>query len=201
MPVPSKVIVPDGWRFPMKPTLAHQGRYFDQLLADPTWNIELKYDGARGMIYVLADGRPELWDRHRNIVPEQIVPDVYAAIRRLALPPGTILDGEVYPRGMTATKHPAPGKFKRAVFDIMGLNEPLKTRQATLRGVVSPVGIVHYVEQAHDEKRAFFDKVWQDDRAEGVVLKKLDSPRLDDPKTTKVSPYWIKVVKPTKARA
>jgi len=189
--------------FPMKPTLAYQGTYFDKLLLDPAWDIELKYDGNRGNVYVLADRQIELWDRHRHIIPEAIVPDLYAALRRLPLPPGTILDGEVYPRGVAATKHPSPGKFKLALFDIMGLSEPLKTRQATLRGVVSDrtTGVVHYVEQAHDDKRAFFDKVWQDDRAEGVVLKKLDSPRTDDPKTTKVSPFWVKVVKPTKARA
>jgi ATP-dependent DNA ligase len=187
----------------MKPQRIYQGKYLDKLLEDPEWDIEMKVDGTRGNIYVLADRRIELWDRHRNIIPEEIVPDLYAALRRLPLPPGTILDGEVYPRGVAATKHPAPGKFKLALFDIMALNEPLKTRQATLRGVLGgrTTGIVHYVEQAHDDKRAFFDQVWQDERAEGVVLKKLDSPRIDDPKTTKVSPYWIKVVKPSRARA
>jgi ATP-dependent DNA ligase len=186
----------------MKPTRIYQGAYFDKLLADPAWVAELKYDGGRGCLYVLDDGSVELWDRHQNIVPAEIVPDIYAALRRLPLPPGAILDGEIYPRGFAGTKYPAPGKFKLALFDVL-MNEPLRARQAALRGVIGDKteGVIHYVDQAHEDKRAFFDRIWGDPKAEGIVLKRLDSFRLDDPRVTKDSPYWAKVVKPTKAQA
>lgn len=195
-------VVPANWRFPMKPTRIYQGAYFDKLLADPAWVAELKYDGGRGLVYVLDDGRVELWDRHQRIVPAEIVPDIYAALRRLPLPPGAILDGEIYPRGFAGMKYPAPGKYRLALFDVI-MDEPLRTRQAALRGVIGErtEGVLHYVDQVHEGKRAFFDRIWQDPKAEGIVLKRLDGKRLDDPRVTKDSPYWVKVVKPTKAQA
>jgi ATP-dependent DNA ligase len=189
--------------YPMKPKLIYRGAYFERLLDDPGWVAELKYDGNRAMVYVLDYQDVQVWDRHANRVEEDIIPGIYAALRRLPLPPGTILDGELYPRGIAAQKRPVPGKYKLALFDVMGLNEPLRARQAVLRSILTgrESTALHFVEQAHTDKRAFVDRVWEDPNSEGIVLKKLDSKRRDDSRTTKTSPQWLKLVKPTKARA
>jgi ATP-dependent DNA ligase len=189
--------------YPMKPKVIHRGAYFDRLLADPEWVAELKYDGNRAMVYVLDVGYIEVWDRHAHRIEEAVIPSLYAALRRLPLPAGTILDGELYPRGVTARKRPVPGKYKLALFDLMELPEPLRARQALLRNLLAGRESValHFVEQAATDKAAFVERVWDDPDSEGVVLKRLDSKRLDDPRTTRVSPHWLKLVRPTKARA
>lgn len=200
MPKPKRAF---QYLYPMKPKVIHRGSFLDRLLADPAWVAEVKYDGNRAMVYVLDHGYVEVWDRHAHRIEETIIPGIYAALRRLPLPPGTILDGELYPRGVTARKTSAPGRYKLALFDVMAVEEPLRVRQATLRGVLSGRESValHYVEQTVADKAAFVDRVWADPKSEGVVLKKLDSPRLDDPRTTRVSPLWLKLRKPSKARA
>jgi len=196
-----------NYLYPMKPTRIHFGSYFDQLMADPEWVVELKYNGARGMVYVHGDGL-EVWDRHHNKINEARIPDVYVALRELHLEAGTVLDGELYPRGVAASQHPAPGKFKLALFDVMvNSGMMLYQRQALLRSTfhraaaTREIGTVHLVEQANAEKRAFVDRIWTDERAEGVVIKLLSSLRMDDPKRTRVSPHWVKVLKPTKVIA
>lgn len=194
-----KPTLPPAYRYPMKPTLIYHGEYLDRLLGDAGWVIERKYDGCRSMVYALDD-RVEIWDRHANLVPEEVVPDIYAAVRALNLPAGIALDGEIYPRGVMTTKHPAPGKFQLALFDVMtsGL---LRARQKSLRALVRAGTVAHYVEQATMRKPSFLARIWGDTESEGVVLKRLDSVRLDDPKTTRISPYWVKLLKPTLARA
>lgn len=190
---------PPQYRYPMKPTLIYHGEYLDRLLADDAWVIERKYDGCRSMIYALED-RVEIWDRHANLVPETTVPDLYEAVRALKLPAGIVLDGEIYPRGVMATKRPAPGKFRLALFDLLAPGA-LHARQEKLRALVRAGKAVHYVEQTVASKARFLARIWADAESEGVVLKRLDSARLDDSRTTRISPHWVKLLKPTLARA
>lgn len=189
----------------MKPTRIHFGDYFNRLMADPNWVVELKYDGARGMIYVLEDGRVEIWNRHHTKISESRIPDLYEAVYQLALPPGTVLDGEIYPRGVACSQKSARGMYRFALFDMMKVQKPLGERQVTLRDLVPVIeGPVHIVEQAAlDEasKREFFQKIWRDERAEGLVMKQLQSRRMDDLRQTRISPLWVKVLKPTKVVA
>src|SRR3990172_9293681 len=122
------------YRFPMKPVRAYPGPHVDRVLADPAWNIELKYDGHRGMVYVNGDGTVEVWNRHEGFIPGLRIPDIYAVLRSLHLDAGTVLDGEIYPRGVNSGRMvPAlPGTYKLALFDVMHLARPLAERQARL---------------------------------------------------------------------
>lgn len=187
--------------YPMKPTRIHVGAYFDKLMADPNWVLELKYDGSRGMVYVLENGRIEIWNRHHIRISESRIPDIYEAIYKLNLQPGTVLDGEIYPRGVGNSQVSASGKFLFAFFDMIQPGA-LDSRQELLRSLCMPGGVIHLVEQAIGEaKREFFEKVWKDERAEGIVLKALASRRMDDVRQTRISPFWTKVLKPTKVVA
>lgn len=189
--------------FPMKPVRIYPGPTADRLLNDPKWVIETKYDGCRAMVYVGSDGTIEVWNRHERIIPESRIPDIYAELRRLPLPPGTVLDGEVYPRGVVATATPAPGVYKLALFDIMQVRGSLDARQARLRAILESVSLsrVHFVEQAEVDKRQFLARAMADPLCEGVVLKQRDSGRVDNPKRSVESPVWLKIRKPDKAKA
>jgi ATP-dependent DNA ligase len=192
-----------AYRYVMKPTRVYPGSYVDQVLVDPLWIVELKYDGSRTCVYVDDQtGDVQLWNRHGVRIPEARIPDIYEAVRELALPSGTILDGEVYPRGLGTTATPALGKFKYALFDVMGSQEPLELRQARLRRLIRRVpDPVHYVDQTVKDKAAFVERVMADPVSEGVVMKRLDSLRMDDPRVTHDSPYWLKMMKPRKFAA
>lgn len=65
--------------------------------------FQRKYNGVRCIAVVEDDGKVTLWSRKREpiIVP---VPHVIAYLESLKLPPGTILDGELYVHGWTLQK-------------------------------------------------------------------------------------------------
>jgi DNA ligase-1 len=67
-----------------------------QLLAEPPtlgdvaqWQVEWKYDGIRAQI-VQRDGRCWVWSRG-----EELITDRFPELSRLALPDGTVVDGEI----------------------------------------------------------------------------------------------------------
>ena len=86
---PSRRKAPPAERLPeyIKPMLAKPGRPFD----DPAFLFEVKWDGTRALAFIDGSGPVRLMNRRRRDIAWRYPELAFLA----ALPPGTVLDGEV----------------------------------------------------------------------------------------------------------
>ncbi len=183
--------------------LAYQLDDFDDLGAPADWNAERKWDGIRGQL-IIRGGEHHLWSRGEDLMTDRF-PEL--AQLRDYLPDGTVIDGEVLafqdekPLSFNALqkrigRKTVPKKLlteapvilmaydllEHAGADIR--DQPLKTRRETLQSLLAtapdtaPLRLSASVAfQTWDELSAARDQS-RDLGAEGLMLKRLDSPYL-----------------------
>lgn len=173
------------------PMLATLGDPFDS--ADHVF--ELKWDGFRGLVF--ADDSLRISSRNQQ--------DLLARFPDLtfleALPPGTLLDGEIVAivdgkPDFQALGHGTPGRTLHYVaFDLLYeggrslMERPLIERRERLELVVAEAGVAELIfsDGVVGAGRALFEQLEQQD-VEGMVAKRLDSPYLPG----KRSEDWVK---------
>lgn len=162
--------------------------YFGEEL-EGEWIYELKIDGWRMEVIVYDNKRIEFWGRRLEKNPNWTDGLSYLAKPLKALPPGTILDTELY---STGGRRFIPSLFAKKrkeepvvyVFDIIYkenefLGElPLSKRKEILKRLKfkKPFKLIEY-ERLSNIKKDFQKAV--EKGAEGIIIKNLDSP------------YWI----------
>ncbi|MGJ8589553.1 MAG: ATP-dependent DNA ligase [Yoonia sp.] len=183
--------------------LAYQLDDFDDLGTPADWNAERKWDGIRGQL-IIRGGEHHLWSRGEDLMTDRF-PEL--AQLRDYLPDGTVIDGEVLafqdekPLSFNALqkrigRKTVPKKLlteapvilmaydllEHAGADIR--DQPLKTRRETLQSLLAtapdtaPLRLSASVPfQTWDELSAARDQS-RDLGAEGLMLKRLDSPYL-----------------------
>jgi DNA ligase-1 len=204
--------------------LAHALAEAPETLGDiGEWQAEWKWDGIRAQLLVRADGA-SVWSRGEELVSDTF-PEIVEAAR--AVPPGTVIDGELlawsagdelplpFASLQQRLNRKAPGpKLRRDVpvvllaYDLLELGgedlraRPLRERRAALETLLP-------IEPTLKLSPRVFAADWRaldaqrarsrEHRAEGIMLKRLDSPygvgRVRGPWWKwKIDPYTIDAV-------
>lgn len=191
----------------MKPVQIDIGAVAD--LRRGTYVMERKYDGWRALLIV--NGRAKLWTRQRRRI--EIPDSLQAAIDSLRLPPGTVLDGEIWnPVKRGGWKDPEGDGCRLTLWDCVrrGTEDvgslPLERRREALESLVGEetglVGMTSPVPASPEAVSAVLAEA-KEARASGnlrsgfihgVVLKRLGSPRRDHPTRSVEHADWLKVV-------
>lgn len=189
----------------ISPMLLHKS---DVPISHPDLLAELKLDGIR-LTLSTCEGRVQLYTRHETPCTMQ-----FPELHNLVLPEDTVLDGELIvtdtdgkPEFESAMKRFStkgdrkiqsllsthPVQF--VVFDILiyqGENvtsQPLYQRRELLHKVISEQGHLSFCQGIEGQGEALFHIV-QQQKLEGIVLKKLDSPY----EIGRRSYNWLKVI-------
>jgi ATP-dependent DNA ligase len=195
----------------------------DEAWTSDDWLIEEKLDGAR-YLYVKDDRGVRFLSRHISVETGELVNKAKSLghlTRELDfLPPGTVLDGEIWQRGKKSNyiTHVIGSLPKRAlelqrakgfldyvVFDLVFYagrdlrGKTLRYRRKLLEkalalGVREHVKIVRY---EANNKENFYRRIVEEEDGEGGILKHLDSlyPALDDAMREKRYQLWKKAKK------
>ena len=183
--------------------LAYQLDGFDDLGPPADWNAERKWDGIRGQL-IVRGGEHHLWSRGEDLMTDRF-PEL--AQLKDYLPDGTVIDGEVLafaderPLSFNALqkrigRKTVPKKLLTETpviimaYDLLEhdgqdiRDRPLRDRRQLLEGLISnapsaaPIRLSSAVPfQTWDDLRAARDQS-RDLNAEGLMLKRLDSPYL-----------------------
>lgn len=177
-----------------------------------SYSMERKFDGWRALPIVGRDGT-SLWTRERRRIE---MPDgLGKALKELGLPPGTVLDGEIWnPVKRGGWKHAKGVECRLTLWDVivnggkdMSL-EPIEARRAALRELIPADGdliqiaevlpfTVEEVRKVHEEARAVREGPGlRSGFIHGVVIKKNASPRRDHATRSVEHADWLKLVFP-----
>ncbi len=178
--------------------------YFGEKLKKEDWIVEPKIDGWRLQVLRRPDGEVEFWGRRLKKAPDWTakLPGP-AAIAKKLIPPGTLLDAELYaeggrrfiPTALSGKKNVQPIIY---IFDLvyhggsfMG-DHSLEERKAILKTLPweEPFRLI--------EGRPFTDLEEELNRAiadggEGIVIKKLNSKYLVGRDCPEASEFWRKI--------
>ncbi|WP_400086866.1 ATP-dependent DNA ligase [Yoonia sp. R78084] len=183
--------------------LAYQLDSFDDLGAPADWNAERKWDGIRGQL-IVRGGEHHLWSRGEDLMTDRF-PEL--AQLRDYLPDGTVIDGEVLAfadekplsfnalqkrigRKTVPKKLLAEAPVILMAYDLLEhqgadvRDQPLKDRRARLEDLIKDAPVTAPLRlspsvpfQTWDDLRTARDQS-RDLNAEGLMLKRLDSPYL-----------------------
>ncbi|MDB4884366.1 MAG: ATP-dependent ligase [Gemmatimonadetes bacterium] len=172
-----------------------------EALGEPReWQVEWKWDGIRAQV-IRRDGRSYIWSRGGELVTERF-PELAEAAEQL--PDGTVLDGEIMPwtggaampfaqlqrrigRKKLGPKILAEVPVVLVAYDLLELNgrdlrrESLATRRLELARVVDGASLLSTFVLSPTVSVATWDDARaahagsRDQRAEGLMLKRLDS--------------------------
>ena len=183
--------------YPCKPNqLAPDSSYFLTLDNDDRWVAEVKKNGWRCLVY-RENGSVTLYTRHHTRILDAL-PNLRNYLT-VAVPPGTILDGELVHHRTKGTK-----EFFY-LFDMLSycgspvVNEPLSHRRTLIDSMVlGTAGLVEVARQTCTGKVALFNRIIEEknEADEGIVLKKLSSKYLPSQTSCLQHPYWLKVKRP-----
>lgn len=158
----------------------------EPFMMDDAWVAEPKRDGVR-CVAIIEDGRVRMQSRSGLALPGRRVGSAVAALTDAGAwgPKAWVLDGECLPDG-TLWLFDMPVMNGAEMF---GSTLAFRRRQLTRIIGAADLDGVDVVDQATraDEKRALWDRVVADG-AEGIVVKRLDSPYQQ-----KKSRHWYKV--------
>ena len=194
------------WRYPMKPVRVDEG-VFDRLDLS-SYTMEKKYDGFRLIMEVNKGIRLYTRQKVSMTVPLNLV----SPLESLGLPPGTILDGEIWnedKRGAWA--HDSRSLCRVTFWDVIRFNNkdvsdlPIEDRREILKTSINSNGFVSSVDIDEAKKDDFYrikadaigHKITTNSRTgyiHGVVLKKNKSPRRDHSNRSIEHADWLKVV-------
>jgi ATP-dependent DNA ligase len=196
------------WIYPMKPMRINESLLSSLKLGD--YILEKKYDGFRALLIVDEHGF-KLMTRQRTelAIPNNLRPQIEA----LKLPPGTVLDGELWtPSKRGSWRHDKSVVCSLAFWDVMAFDGksvgamPLEDRRAIMekllgRGTedIKPVEWEEVTPARIEEirKEAMEHRVASQSRSgfvHGVVLKRKGSPRRDNPSRSVEHADWMKIV-------
>jgi len=183
--------------FPMQPI-----PYFGEEL-EGEWIFEPKIDGWRLQIIKYKDERVEFWGRRLEKNPNWTKNLSYLIPYLKEIPPGTLLDSELYstkgrrgiPSVMARTNLAKPIIY---VFDIVFLNgvfigdKPLRERKLLLRDLIlkPPFYFLEY-KPLEDWEIALRETLKMG--FEGIVIKNLDSPYLISKSAPIATHHWRKI--------
>lgn len=196
------------WIYPMKPVRINES--FLKSLDLGNYVLEKKYDGFRAIL-IVEEGGFRLMTRQKTelAVPNNLRPQ----IESLKLPPGTVLDGELWtPSKRGSWRHDKNVVCSLTFWDIIAHGGrsagamPLEERRALLERLVGEgaedVKLVEWepvtperIEQIR--KEAMEHRATSQSRSgfvHGVVLKRKGSPRRDNPNRSAEHSDWLKVV-------
>lgn len=202
--------MPTDWKFPMKPKpvnlLALQRLPLDQ------YTMELKYDGHRAI--AVAEGETvTLWTRNKTKI--QTTKELRDGLRALRLPPGTVLDGEIWHttrRGGWAAGAAEDGECTVTFWDCVrdGMQDvsalPIEERRerlgrllarapANMRQVeVMPADLARAAEVEEQARAAREASKARSGNVHGIVFKRNGSPRRDHAVRCAEHPDWLKLV-------
>lgn len=196
------------WIFPMKPMRINESLLKSLDLSN--YVLEKKYDGFRALLLVEENGF-RLMTRQKTelAVPNNLRPQIEA----LRLPPGTVLDGELWtPSKRGSWRHDKNVVCSLTFWDVMAYGGksvgpmPLEDRRALLEKLVGKdtedVKLVEW-EPVTPERIEEIRKEAMEHRAasqsrsgfvHGVVLKRKGSPRRDNPNRSAEHADWMKIV-------
>lgn len=196
------------WIYPMKPMRINETLLSSLKLDD--YVLEKKYDGFRALLIVEENGF-KLFTRQKTemVVPNNLRPQIEA----LRLPPGTVLDGELW----TPTKRGSWTQDKNVVcsltfWDVIAFEGKsigqmtIEQRRFVLDRLipegVKDIRIVEWEPVTKERieeirKEAMEHRVSSQSRSgfiHGVVLKRKGSPRRDNPNRSVEHADWMKIV-------
>jgi len=170
--------------------------------------MEKKYDGYR--VIIQKDITIKLFSRHKNRfdIPTNLIDQ----LNSMQIPNGTVFDGEIWNLNKRGSwNYSKEDECKITLWDTMIWNhkdvthETIEKRYGYLSGLTSDCGSINVISR-HEvnptvfnqiKKDAYEHRKLNDNRSgfiHGVVLKKKESMRRDDPKRTKEHPDWLKIV-------
>lgn len=173
------------------------------------YTLEFKYDGWRAI--VLVEKTASLWTREKKRL--EIPKNLQDQLRALELPPGTVLDGEIWnPTKRGGWKQSAGDECKLTLWDCIQIGEkniskfPIEDRREALHSLLKPEYTAIQpveVQMATQVNYEIAFKLASEVRAEtaarsgfihGVVLKRNGSPRRDHATRSTEHPDWLKIV-------
>lgn len=171
--------------YPPKPMRAWPNSDFHaRLVSDPDWIVEPKYDGDRCLV-VYSTAGIQLWSRHGKLLKHSWLNNLRQELASLALPAGTILDGE-----LCAEPKPNQDLF---VFDIPSVPGTLLSRRKVLSEIFYE-GEFNYIYLSPwlDKEAALNDAV--SSNWEGLVWKNINSQYQwhRQPQNTEITD-WVKM--------
>lgn len=186
-------VVDGNYIYPAKPLyVPPSSESFGRLDNDPNWIAEVKKNGWRMMVRVTPEGKIDLWTRHKTLELSPL-PRLRGELKDLALPPDTILDGELLEhRGKTKEMLMLWGMFR---WNGKWLSD-LPYKEVMWRMSFVPSNSNHLTKPSFvfEGKRKFYEEVLkQGDENEGLVLKKLDAPVPFSFSNTPQCRTWLKV--------
>lgn len=181
--------------YPAKPIyVPPNSEVFERLDGDPNWIGEVKKNGWRILIRKDIAGRYELWTRHRTVECSPL-PRLRESLHKLAMPPDSILDGELLDhRGKTKETlmiwgaYRLGGKWLRSVpyKQIMWEVSLIVPKQSDT--LTTP-------EFVFEKKKEFYEKVIRNEENEGLVLKNINEPVPFSFTSCPTIRTWLKVKK------
>lgn len=196
------------WIYPMKPMRINDSLLGSLKLED--YILEKKYDGYRALL-IVEEGGFKLFTRQKVELP--IPNNLRPQIESLKLPPGTMLDGELWtPASRGSWTHDRNVVCSLTFWDVIAHggksagSTPLEDRRALLEGLLGKgtenVGLVEWEPVTKERieeirKEAMEHRVASQSRSgfiHGVVLKRKGSPRRDSPNRSVEHVDWMKIV-------
>lgn len=154
--------------YPPKPIRAWaDSNLHQQLIEDPNYIVEPKYNGDRCIVVWDADGC-QLWSRHGRLVRYSWLQDLVKELEAWDMPAGVILDCE-----LCAEPKPRQDLY---VFDIPSAGGELSHRKKLLTELCKEIKgakHIHLVKPYKNKKEAYQKSLVEGH--EGVVWKRLDS--------------------------
>lgn len=195
------------WQFPMKPVRVDINIFNRQKFDG--YSLEYKFDGWRAII--IADSETRLWTRQKQPI---LIPDNLATqLKKLNLPCGTVLDGEIWnPAKRGGWKQSPTDTCRITVWDIIRIGSkslsdtPIEDRRQILNSILKPecdhIKPVQVFEATKENcELAWLQAVQMRESLEsrsgfihGVVLKRNGSPRRDHACRSVEHPDWLKIV-------
>jgi ATP-dependent DNA ligase len=196
------------WQYVMKPVRVSK-TIFDRMSFED-YVEEAKFDGFRAILIIGPNG-PVLFTREhiRMIIPNNLIPQ----IQELALPVGTVLDGELWNADKRGSwRHNPKVECRLTFWDAIRSGQddlsqkPLVERYQSLQGLLSKdlpdIAIVEQftpsaiaTEELFKSSMAFRTGAGaRSGFIHGVVLKRKNSPRRDHATKTQEHPDWLKIV-------